>query len=88
MSKRAPSEPWIPWSCREVWGEGLVQPNHSENERRDQKVSILDRLDMKVLRLAIWQHNTHVFDLLKYEPNIFFIGEGGRPRITKSGGKI
>jgi len=20
-SRRAPLEPWIPWSCRDVWGE-------------------------------------------------------------------
>ena len=41
-----------------------------------------------MLRLAIWQQNTHIFDLSNHEPSISFIGEGGWPRVTKCGGKI
>jgi len=50
-SRRAPLEPWIPWSCHEVWGEKLVQPNHLENDRRRQKIYILEKLYKRVLGL-------------------------------------
>ena len=37
--------------------------------RGDQRCLSYKGLDKKVLRLAIWQHITHIFDLLKHESN-------------------
>jgi len=45
------------WFVHITWKRWKIRP----------KMSILNRLDKRVLGLAIWQHNTHIFDISFHE---------------------
>ena len=52
------------------------------------KVSILERLHKRVLRLAIWQHITHIYDQCFHEPSTRIYRLEGRPFTSKRSWKI